>query len=466
MQSLSKCRRRLAPVAGCIVLSAGFAGSASAQVTFLEDIPGLTELQRNVGVAIDTLCPPISRNPGNDLNGTPTQRLAFSCSQMVVSAGANQGKVPAGNPLNLNTSDAALATGLQAISPVQMNAQKQIGVEAGKMNIIGTRLLDLRGGVRGFVVGANGLDAKQAKGLAGETGGGAAADAMTGRWGGFFNVSYGWGNVDRTAEQDPYDYNSVTLFAGADYRINDNFVLGGAVSYTDTKSDFDQSLGNVKARTWSIAGYGTYYVDQWYVDGFVSYGSVDYDSTRNIFIASTTATPAISASATASPNGDQWSWMLAVGRNYDMGGTWTLTPSARLGYIWVKNKSFDESEDIRGLGLHVDERTVKSLQSMLGAKASTVVNTAQGVFTPYFSASWVHEFENDNPSIISKYVNDPSGTQFFIPTANPTRDYAVLLVGSAAQFANDFSGFLQFGAAVGLKDQSNYALTVGVRKQF
>ena len=29
-----------------------------------------------------------------------------------------------------------------------------------------------------------------------------------------------------------------------------------------------------------VAGYGTYYVDTWYVDGFLAYGSVDYDSTR------------------------------------------------------------------------------------------------------------------------------------------------------------------------------------------
>jgi outer membrane lipase/esterase len=453
-------QRRFAVVMG-VAISGSVAGSVAAQVTFLENIPGLTDLQLNVAQAVDTLCPKL---PAPDPSGNLTQRLSNSCTLMVVSAANNQGTNIAPN-FNLKVSNGQLATALQAISPVQMNAQKQIGVEAGKMSIIGTRLLELRGGARGFIVGVNG-EPQDYRRLGGATGGAAGDDAMAGRWGGFLNINYAWGKVDQTSVQDAYDYGSFTVLGGADYRVNDNFVLGGALSYTDTKSDYNQSLGQVKARTFSIAGYGTYYVDTWYVDGFVAYGNVDYDSSRRIFLASNNpAALPIDTTASASPNGDQWSLMLAVGRAFDY-GTWTITPSARLGYIEVKNKSFDETEDNNGLGLHVDERKITSLQSALGAKFSTVISTAQGVFGPYFYAAWVHEFENDNPSILARYVNDPSGQQFFIPTASPTRDYAALTVGSSAQFANNVSGFLQFGAAVGLKDQTNYAVLLGVRKQF
>ena len=52
--------------------------------------------------------------------------------------------------------------------------------------------------------------------------------------------------------------------------------------------------------------------------------------------------------------------------NLDYQG-FVITPSARLSYIRVTNKSFDESEPINGMGLHVDERTLTSLQSALGA---------------------------------------------------------------------------------------------------
>ena len=87
------------------------------------------------------------------------------------------------------------------------------------------------------------------------------------------------------------------------------------------------------------------------------------------------------------------------------------------------------------------------------------MNTSYGVFGPYVTANWVHEFENNNPSIFARYVSDPTNQQFFIPTATPTRDYAVLGVGSTGTFKDNFSGFLQFAAAVGLKDQTNYGVT-------
>jgi outer membrane autotransporter protein len=170
-------------------------------------------------------------------------------------------------------------------------------------------------------------------------------------------------------------------------------------------------------------------------------------------------------SATASPNGEQWSVSLGGGYNYDLGGM-SLVPFARLGYIWVRNDSFSENEPGAGLGLDVSQRTVESLQSALGATISTTVSSSAGVFTPYFTAQWMHEFKNDSPSILAKYVNDPLNTFFFIPSATPTRDYAMLIVGSGVTLPNGFSGFLQLGAAAGLKDATNYSVVAGLRKEF
>jgi outer membrane autotransporter protein len=376
----------------------------------------------------------------------------------------------------MRISDQQLATGLQAIAPVQANAQKQMSVESAKMGLISGRLLDLRSGARGFTVGSNGLNRSTADSAmrrdvrtarAGATGGGAAADSeLAGRLGGFLNVSYSWGNVDQTTEQDPYDYDSYTILAGIDYRVSDALVIGGTINYTDTQSDYDRSLGDVEARTWGFGAYGTWYSGPWYVDAFVGWGSVDYDTRRNINIPSNNpAALPIIGSATASPGGEQFTAAIGVGRNYDY-GTWVITPTARLGYIRVKNDSFEESEPQHGLGLRVEERTLESLQSALGARFSTNVSTSYGVFGPYFTASWIHEFENDAPSILSRYVNDPNNVQFFIPTASPTSDYAVLTVGTTATLPNNVSAFVQFGAALGLEDQSNYALIAGVRKQF
>ena len=473
--------RDAAAMTASLVLCGGYAGIAAGQG--LPSVPGITELQKPVADTVQTVCialnglggkPPIA---GPNPNGTPAERLSNSCTLMVSTAFFNQGTPPPFDPkgvFNLKISDDQLKRAIQAIAPVQANAQKQISVESSKMSLVGARLLDLRSGARGVVVGLNGQEAPRpadasssASSLAGAKGGAASPDdGLSGRWGGFVNLGYAWGDVDQTPLQDSYKYDSFNVLAGADYRVSDSFVLGGAFSYSDTRSDYDQSLGNVKARTTGVATYATYYVDTWYVDGFLAYGSVDYDSTRNIFIPSNNPTAkAINTSATASPRGTQWSASIGVGRSFEMAPV-TLTPTARLGYIRVKNKAFSENEPNDGLGLSVDARTVESLQSALGGKVSTIVNSSVGVFGPYVTAQWMHEFKNDNPSIVSKYVADPLNTIFAIPTATPTRDYAVLAVGTSATLPNNLSGFAQFSGAIGLKNESNYGIVLGVRKQF
>jgi outer membrane lipase/esterase len=453
---------------GLVIVSGTAAGQGN-----LATLPGLTDLQQPTATAVNTACVKFGTsglvpNP----SGTPEERLFYSCRVMVQTANKLQGSGATG--LSLNIDNPQLRTGVQAVSDVQGNAQKQISSEAAKINLIGSRLLDLRSGARGFVVGVNGEPSRPAQASqaqrsddSGARGGGASADSpLDDRWGGFINFGYNWGKVDQTTLQDPYKFDSFNVLVGADYRLNDNLVAGAAFSYSDTHSDYDLSLGNVKARTTGVVGYATWYSANWFVDGFLAWGAVDYDSTRNIFIPSNNPNvPPINTIATASPNGDQWSMSIGVGANYETGSL-TVTPTARLGYIWVKNKAFSEEEPINGLGLAVDERTIDSLQTALGVKLSTVVNAQSGVFVPYFTAQWMHEFKNDSPSIVSKYVNDPFNTFFAIPTANPTRNYAVLLVGSTATFPNNFSGFAQFSAAVGLKDQSAYGAVIGIRKQF
>lgn len=455
-------RLRLASLAvGALVAS--HAGIAGAQLVEPPPMPGAyNALQQPVATGIRRTCANLVNPNGLAIRpvatGTPTQRLANACSLMVNTARFANGE-NANAAFDLKLSNSELATAIQAIAPVQANAQKQISTETMKMNAIGARLLNVRGGARGVMLGLNGLDI--------QTGGGAAADdVLGGRWGGFANVTYGWGDVDETTLQDAYEQDSYNVVAGADYRISDAFVLGGAISYGDTTAKYDQGLGRVKAKTTGAVGYGTYYAGMWYVDGLVSYGSTDFESRRNINIPShNPALPSIATSATSSPEGKQWSAAIGAGMDFKT-GAFTITPNARLSYLHVDNKAFTEDEPVAGLGLSVDRRKLKSLQSLLGARFSTNVNTSWGVLLPYASAQWVHEFKDDAPSLVSRYVNDPNGISFAIPTATPDKNYGVLSIGTSVTMPNNLSAFAQLSGAVGLKDEKSYAFSAGLRLQF
>ena len=246
-----------------------------------------------------------------------------------------------------------------------------------------------------------------------------------------------------------YKYGSFNLLAGADYRVSDSFVLGGAISYSDTHSDYDQSLGNVKAATTGVAGYGTYYVDNWYVDGFVAYGYVDYDSTRNIFIPSNSAVPAINTSATAKPKGDQWSVSIGVGRNFDSGGDDHYADGPARVHLGEEQgllgkRACQRPRACRRFAHHPVAAVGAGRQGQHECE-----HLDRGIRPVLYRRTGCMSSRTTTPSIVSKYVNDPFNTFFVIPTANPTRDYAVLTLGSTATFPNNFSGFLHFSAAAG-----------------
>jgi outer membrane lipase/esterase len=437
---------------------------ASAQLIEPGPLPGtFTTLQRPVADGILKVCANLvfGLGVGPNANGTPSQRLANSCSTMVSTA--TKGGAPGAPSFDLKLPASQMATAIQAIAPVQANAQKQISTEAVKMNAVGARLLNLRGGARGTVLAMNGQDV-----LYGATGGGAAADeVLGGKWGSFANVTYNWGTIDKTGLQDAYKQDSYNVVAGADYRASDSFVIGGAISYSDTTAKYEMGLGRVKAKTTGAIAYATFYSDEWYVDGLLSFSSADYDSTRNIDIPSnnTSVVKGIFTAATSSPKGDTWSASIGTGKDF-RSGTFTFTPNARLSFLHVKNKAFSESEPVAGLGLAVSGRTIESMQSSLGARFSTTVNTSAAVLLPYCSVQWMHEFKKDSPALVSRYVNDPNGIAFSIPTANPTRDYGIVSVGTSATYPNNLSAFMQLSSAVGLKDENSYAVAAGLRLQF
>lgn len=465
--------RRIASWSAFAVM-ASHASMAAAQVIEPGPLPGTwTELQRPVANGILRTCANLVGGMGvtPKANGTAVQRLANACSLMVSTARFASGGT--GNPaFNLMLSPSELAPTVQAIAPVQANAQKQISVEALKMNAVGARLLNLRGGARGLVLGMNGQDF-QAPGTAqwadlnGATGGGASADdVLGGKWGSFVNFTYNWGKIDKTSLQDAYDQDSYNVVGGADYRVSDAFVIGGAITYSNAAAKYEQGLGHVKTKTTGAIGYGTYYRDTWYIDGLVAYGSADFDSRRNINIMShNPALPSISLAATSKPEGDQWSASIGAGKEF-RSTSFTITPSARLSYIRANNKAFSESEPVASLGLAVDARSLSSLQSAIGARVSTNVNTSSGVLVPYCNLQWMHEFKKDSPSLVSRYVNDPNGLSFSIPTANPVSDYGVLTIGTSMTMPNNFMGFAQFSTGIGLKNENSYAVSAGLRLQF
>ncbi|MGH2607495.1 MAG: autotransporter outer membrane beta-barrel domain-containing protein [Tepidiformaceae bacterium] len=430
-------------------------------------VPGLTPFQFSMAAAIDSLCPRLVQ--ANAAMRLPPVQLDLltRCSEMRQNANQNQGD-PFNPAISLGLSNAALADALGAVAPEEASTVGTLSVETGAnpARAIGARLRAVRAGATGLSLSGLeiGIDqtfvsAAHLFGLT-ESGGGASADrGPFGRLGVFLNGEYDFGDRDRTAREDGFDFDRFGLTAGADYRITDSFILGLALHYSETDADIDLGLGEVDTRGYGVSLYGTYYVGpSFFVEAHGSYEYVDYDTTRRIVYATFDRT------ARGETNGDQYTFSLGVGYEIPLGRV-TITPLARGEYLNLQVDPYRE-RGAEGLDLAVGKQEVESLVTALGAQVSIALSLPFGVVVPQIRAEWRHEFLNDDTSITARYVNDPFNTFFTIPTDDPDRDYVAVAAGASAVFRRGVSAFVNYETVLGLRDVTHHAFTGGLRVEF
>ncbi|MBK6974510.1 MAG: autotransporter outer membrane beta-barrel domain-containing protein [Sterolibacteriaceae bacterium] len=434
-------------------------------------VPALNPVQASAANVTQTVCPQMA---GAQERLTAAQQvLLSSCTKLIVTSNAQQTAPGQGTPgsgsFDLGLTTGGLRDALQAVAPEEMNGLSRART-TNFAKPLNARLLALRKGRAGGVAGSSFDINGQAVSLAsllppGSTGGGASADGLGGRLGGFVNGHYNWGNRDASSLEDSFDFSDYGLTGGVDYRFTDALVAGVALSYSKTKADFDNSLGDVKSDDRGISLYGSYNQGGYYVDGHLGFAKIDFDTARRIVVVSTTTVAGFDTVARGSPSADQLTG--SIGGGYDMvNGDLTISPFARLNYLRLKTDAFTEEESKSGLGLDVAGRKVTSLISALGVSLTKAISTGSGVISPYAGLEWNHEFRNNADGIVAKYANDPFNTSFTIPTASPDRNYFTLRAGLTGTFANGIAAFVNLESVLGLADTKSHSLTGGVRVEF
>ena len=442
----------------------------------LAAIPGLTPAQYAVATAMDIFCPQL-RARRSALNAAQTD-LLNQCTSLQLNAGQNQNPLNTSpffyttvNPGSFGLSNEGLADALGQLTPRQAIAIARNNVEAApNQTRITSRLVALRGGAGSQVILGGReftLDGKEVR--AGQplplnqTGGGASADRATpGRLGLWLNGNGSFGDHNSTQNEPGYSYHTGGFTGGVDYRLTDNLVLGAAFSYFRSNASFGSALGSTYTWDYGPTFYGTYYAGGFHIDLNGGFTVSFYDVNRNIAYGGNGMF--VNREAFGSMvDLDGWSFNgnLGVGYDWKVNG-FTLSPYGRIEYLNFFIDSYIES-GASGLDLLVGGQRVQSLLSVLGGQVSYAWSVPFGVLSPYVRGEWRHEYLNNPRSITSRFLNDPTGTPFFIPTNSPSRNYADIGGGVSAQFAKGFSAFLSFDAIVGLTNFTNYQFAGGLR---
>ena len=296
----------------------------------------------------------------------------------------------------------------------------------------------------------------------------AATNAGFSRWGFFVSGNIGRGESDAHANAPEYDFDIKGLTAGVDYRVSDQFVLGGALGYTRQSSTLSGDQGSLKMDGWSVSGYATWYREKdWYIDGVLNLAFNDYRHRRRVVYV--LPGEVVDQVARAGSDGTDFSGAFTIGRDFHH-EEWNFGLYGRLQAGRQEFDGYDEDLDASlsgsGLALHIEDRSVDSLSSILGGRASWVHSTDWGVVMPQFGVEWQKEYQGDPDTFRAFLITDPTGTPILITGDALDDSYFRVNLGISAVWTKGRSGFIQYDRVFGREGNEHETLTIGGRFEF
>jgi len=440
------------------LLASLVAAMANAGTTFPPPPPpGLNVTQLTMYDAIIATCP---------LNGNE-EEFKDRCDA-VVGAAASSDPAQATDALQSTAPEQAVSQGTQAarvaagrgnegavvsnrLAMIRAGAMAAIQIDFGGERVYANRMGDLRA-----VPGEDARDS--ASGLG-------AADSATssGRLGVYLNGAYHFGDVDSTTLVRGFDYDNGGVTVGADYRVLDTLVLGGAFTWWRTDAEFSGNAGSTDSDRYTGTIYGSFFpIDGLYFDVLGSYGGINYDTKRHISYS--IPGDVVNTTAKGSPDGRQWAVNGGLGYDFDVAGL-SFGPYAQATYRRLHVDGYDES-DPAGWAVRFGSQTVESLTTTLGGRIAYPISTDFAVFTPQLRGAWWHEFEDDARLIASSFVGAVNPQTFGVFTDKPDRDYGNIGVSLSATLPQGFSAFADYDVLLGYKGVTSNRFTFGVRAEF
>ncbi len=430
----------------------------------LANIPDLTPQQYELANALDTICSNL-----NSLASPTAAQIDFKarCQELANNAATNPDDV---------------VKALDELLPDTQAAQARASMltASRQFETISARIAALRSGTQG-----GSFDGLALQGRNGSVSLGGLMNSLTGessanevgadfqRWGFFASGTIGTGDANAAGITPSFDFDIKGLTFGVDYRQSDKFIFGAAIGYTNQDTNLATGEGGVDASGYTLSAYGTYFKDNsWYTDTVITLGKNNYDLTRQI----TYTIPdglggftTVNQTARSDSGGDLLSLGATFGRDFQKGG-WSIGPYGRVLYTRL---NFDRIEETlvssgpgAGLALIVEERSLDSLASILGAKFTRAISTDWGVLTPHVQIEWEHEFNTDPGAATARFVNDPTGTEITLSDAPYDADYFRIGLGLSAIMSKGRSAFVYYDKSIGRDGITQDNLALGLRLEF
>lgn len=281
----------------------------------------------------------------------------------------------------------------QQLSIIAAQTEALLGLQGRQAKLLRNRFSELRNGtnqasvsgLNASIYGQNLALGQWSQSSLNDMTGGGASDSIgdMGRLGFFVNGAVAIGEREGDVSTSGYDSDGYNLLFGADYRLSDTLVLGGALGMAKDEIDFARDMGEQAADMISLASFINYYLnDNVYVDGLVIFGQSDLDTERNM----------LGETAIGTTDGNVWT--VAISSGYEATqGAWQYGGYGRVEYSKADVDGYSETGS--SFDMTVSDHASKSAEMALGGRVGHAFSLASCVLVPSLDVEWVTQFEDD-----------------------------------------------------------------------
>ncbi len=263
--------------------------------------------------------------------------------------------------------------------------------------------------------------------------------------------SYGVGAALATnGNASGLNYSTGGLTVGVERQLDERTLLGFAGGYANTNTTLQSrsDWGAIDGGQFGVYLHREY--DSRYLTGIAGYGHNSFNAHRSIEFGD------IDRTTSSAYSGNNYSTYVELGRNLH-GRYAHLQPFGALEYIGVRQEGFAET-NANSIDLDVAGLNANAFRGLLGTRLLSYFRTqSDKLLTLNASASWRHEFLDDNRVLDATFVGMP-GSAFAVSGVNVDRDAAI--VGTGLNYA--MSAHCSAYANYDLLFSRNYAAHAGL----
>jgi outer membrane lipase/esterase len=411
-------------------------------------VESVGENNRSLAFALDILCTRLRENSDSGL-GAGRRNLLERCNAL--------DELALNNPRLLNEAFNQIAPE-ETIALMRVTSESSRTQTAAVSQRVGQLLAGSTGNTRnGFTL--NGMTS-----LSQPSGGGAGdAEPIWSALGLFASVQYEAAKRNLSNLEAGYKSNGSAFTIGADYRMNNNWVLGAAVGLSENNLDYSFQGGSLESSIASIIVFNSYSMDRLSLEVQLGYATTSFDSVRHLEY--TEGNTFFSDTLRGSTGGSQlllnsqlqWDWNKSA---------LTVSPFARIDYLENSVDGYGEN-GASGLPMIIGSQSTEQLTLGAGVQSTYVLNQKWGVFVPLVKFALLSELSSGFDPITSRFAYDPDpANTFTLQNDGEDKSFVQAAIGSSFILKGGVSGFIQYQQLIGYNNLTAYQIQGGIRYEF